>query len=118
MQSLAERARQSPGPERDAYREAGIAIGTGLGNLFALIDPVPVALVGSGAAAYDLMEASIKEAIASTMAGAEHGIPEIRCYPEEHPLIRDGCLICALKDIDRRVVAPGNLVQGALSNAS
>ncbi len=118
MLILAEKARAAPGPERDAYAEAGTAIGTGLGNLFALIDPVPVALVGSGAAAYDLMEKEIAEAVMNSMAGTGHGMPEIYCYPKEHPLIRDGCLISALKDIDRRLVAPGNMVGGALRNAS
>jgi predicted NBD/HSP70 family sugar kinase len=118
MAEIAERGRAAPGPERDAYAEAGTAIGTGLGNLFALIDPVPVALVGSGAAAYDLMEDSIRDAIMSSLAGSEHGMPEISCYSEEHPLIRDGSVITALKDIDRRVVAPGNMANGGLKNAS
>jgi predicted NBD/HSP70 family sugar kinase len=118
MQELAERARAAPGPERDAYAEAGTAIGTGLSNLFALIDPVPVALVGSGAAAYDLMDEEIRAAILDSLAGSEHGMPEIYCFAEEHPLIRDGCLITALKDIDRRVFAPGNQDDGALKNAS
>src|SRR5690606_11074222 len=42
MLELAETARAHDGPERAAYRTAGEAIGTGLGSLFALIDPAPV----------------------------------------------------------------------------
>ena len=39
-------ARAADGPEREAFRKAGEALGFGLGSLFALIDPAPVAMVG------------------------------------------------------------------------
>ena len=53
---------QAEGPEREAYRKAGTAIGYGIGSLFALIDPAPVAFVGGGAAAFDLLEPAIRAA--------------------------------------------------------
>ena len=71
MQALAARARAADGPEREAYRKAGKAIGYGIGSLFALIDPAPVAFVGGGAAAFDLLEPHIRAAIAET-AGGQH----------------------------------------------
>lgn len=118
MRALAKKARHSPGPERDAYREAGTAIGTGLGNLFALIDPVPVALVGPGAAEFSLIEETMREAIAGSMAGSKFDTIAIQCYAEEHSLIREGCMITALKNIDRHTVAPGNVANGVLRHAS
>ena len=71
MQAIAARARAADGPEREAYRKAGTAIGYGIGSLFALIDPAPVAFVGGGAAAFDLLEPHIRAAIAET-AGGQH----------------------------------------------
>src|SRR6185295_10353909 len=47
--ALAAQARAGEGPERRAFAKAGEAIGFGLGSLFALIDPAPVAFVGVGA---------------------------------------------------------------------
>jgi len=83
------------GPERDAYRCAGEALGYGLGSLFAVIDPAPVTFVGIGATAFDLIEPALREAIAQTAgnAGAAgnkvamcigcHGIPGYKSgYPE------------------------------------
>ena len=54
--ALADEARRHDGPEREAFRKAGEALGFGLGSLFALIDPAPVAMVGHGALAFDLLE--------------------------------------------------------------
>ena len=73
MRALADRARRDDGPEREAYRKAGEALGFGLGSLFALIDPAPVAMVGIGALAFDLIEPSLREAIAQT-AGGQHAM--------------------------------------------
>ena len=41
-------------PERKAFEQAGKALGFGLRNLFALMDPMPIAIVGIGATAFDL----------------------------------------------------------------
>ena len=103
--ALAERARSGAAAERAAYRDAGDAIGYGLASLFALIDPVPVAFVGSGAAAFDLMEPNIRAAIDKTIIGEEAAGIEMDCYPSEQPLIRQGCQLTALTHLDRRLFA-------------
>src|SRR5690606_10864138 len=66
LQSLLATARESEGPARLAFREAGQAIGFGLGSLFSLIDPAPVALIGHGTAAFDILEPEIRTALAQT----------------------------------------------------
>ena len=76
------------GPEREAYRKAGEALGFGLGSLFALIDPAPVAMVGVGAAAFDLIEPSLREAIAQTAGGLHSKAISFDTEPDEMPLIR------------------------------
>jgi predicted NBD/HSP70 family sugar kinase len=107
MQALAAAARQRPGPERRAFETAGNALGFALGSLFALIDPAPVAMVGPGVAAFDIIEPTIRDAISRT-AGGQHGPPvEFDIYPDERPLIREGTAMTALTYLDNEVFAPG-----------
>jgi len=107
MEKLAERARRGEGLAREAFREAGRAIGFGLGNLFALIDPAPVAMVGQGTAAFDILEPEIRNALAET-AGGQHaeGI-SFETMPSATPLILHGAAMTALTNLDHHVFAPG-----------
>jgi predicted NBD/HSP70 family sugar kinase len=111
MRELSEIARRQDGPERQAYRKAGEALGFGLGSLFALIDPAPVAMVGMGAAAFDLIEPALREAIAKTAGGQHSTAISFDTIPDELPLIREGCAARALTYVDEEVFAPG--AQGA-----
>jgi predicted NBD/HSP70 family sugar kinase len=107
MQAVAARARAADGPERAAYRKAGEAIGFALGSLFALIDPAPVAFVGIGAAAFDLLEPHIRTAIAQTAGGRHFGAISFDTVTDELPLIRQGCAMQALTFVDQEIFAPG-----------
>jgi predicted NBD/HSP70 family sugar kinase len=104
---LAERARQGEGPEREAFRRAGEALGFGLGSLFALLDPAPVAMVGHGSLAFDLLEGPIREAIARTAGGQHSKAISFATEPNEIPLIKEGCAKRALTFLDEQVFAPG-----------
>ncbi|MCO4317043.1 ROK family transcriptional regulator [Phyllobacterium sp. 21LDTY02-6] len=104
---VAERARLAEGSEREAFRKAGQAIGSGLRSLFSLIDPVPVALVGPGAGVFDLIEEELRAVVSDTSGwGAGHDLT-IRCYPDEHPLILQGCMMTSLLHLDTHHFAPG-----------
>ncbi|APH74050.1 ROK family transcriptional regulator [Aquibium oceanicum] len=107
MLALAGAARDHPGAEREAFRRAGEAIGFGLGSLFALIDPAPVAIVGQGALAFDLVEGPMIEALSKTAGGQHHALPTFETEPDEMPLIREGCALRALAFIDREIFAAG-----------
>lgn len=107
MEALANAARGADGPERVAFRKAGDAIGYGLGSLFALFDPAPVAIVGPGAVAFDVMEGPIREAIAQTAGGAHSGAISFAVETDEMPLIREGCAMTALDFVDAEIAAPG-----------
>jgi predicted NBD/HSP70 family sugar kinase len=100
-------ARESDGPQREAFRRAGEALGYGLGSLFALIDPAPVALVGIGARAFDLIEPALREAIGHTAGGQHSSSISFAIEPEELPLIKLGCAMSALTYIDEEILAPG-----------
>jgi predicted NBD/HSP70 family sugar kinase len=105
---VADRARNVDGEERAAFRKAGQAIGSGLRSLFSLIDPVPVALVGPGAGVFDLIEGELRNVVSGTSGwGAAQNL-NIRCYPEEHPLILQGCMMTSLLYLDTQLFAPGD----------
>jgi len=111
MAALADRARRADGPEREAFRKAGEALGFALGSLFALIDPAPVAMVGHGALAFDLLEGPLNEAIARTAGGQHSKAISFATEPNEGPLIKEGCAARALGFLDGEVFAAG-LTQG------
>jgi len=107
MKALAARARAADGPERAAYRKAGTAIGYGIGSLFALIDPAPIAFIGGGTAAFDLLEPHIRAAIAETAGGQHSDAISFDTVAEELPLIRQGCAMRALTFVDQEIFAGG-----------
>ncbi|MGB3390333.1 MAG: ROK family protein [Pseudaminobacter sp.] len=107
MKALADLGRAADGPERAAFRKAGEAIGFGLGSLFALIDPAPVAIVGIGAAAFDLIEPPLRDAIGRTAGGQHSNAISFDIEPNELPLIREGCTMRALTYLDQEIFAPG-----------
>ena len=107
--ALAKIARMSEGPEREAFRKAGEALGFTLGSLFALIDPAPLAFVGVGASVFDLMEPSLRTALASTVGGQHANAITLTTETDEKPLIREGTAKRALDFIDRNVIATSNI---------
>lgn len=111
MRALAEAARDHEGRERKAFRIAGEALGFGLGSLFALIDPAPVALVGLNAAAFDLIEPSLRDAIARTAGGQHSGSISFSIEPDQIALLREGCAMRALTYVDDRIFAGGRSLQ-------
>jgi len=106
MVALAHEARSCEGPEREAFRQAGRAIGHGLGSLFALIDPAPVAIVGPGTAAFDIIEPALRESLLNTAGGQDAGPLRFELEFDERPLIRAGCAHSALAYVDESIFAP------------
>jgi predicted NBD/HSP70 family sugar kinase len=116
MVALAARARVADGPEREAFRTAGRAIGYGLGSLFALVDPAPVAIVGPGTAAFDIIEPALRESLASTAGGQDAGSLQFELELDESPLIQMGCVHRALNYVDEQVFsAQGPTQRGAVA---
>lgn len=114
MEALIAAAREHDGPERTAFTEAGTAIGFGIGSLFALIDPAPVAVAGTGAAAFDLLEPAIQAAVAQTAGGQHSSAVSFTVEGDEMPLIQQGCAMHALTTVDRSIVAPGQSLAALL----
>jgi predicted NBD/HSP70 family sugar kinase len=98
--AIAGAARAGDGPARAALAAAGRALGTGLAGLYALVDPFPVALIGGGTAAFDLIEQPLRDALGGTMGGGDARDITIDCYPDERPLVLEGCAVKALLQLD------------------
>ena len=112
MRALAERAREADGREQQAYRQAAAALGHGLASLFALIDPVPVAFVGSGTAAFDIMKPDIEAAIKNSNAGSYGDLFDFDLYDSETPLIQLGSVMTALQSVDDGISGGAEAMQG------
>lgn len=109
LEILAARARAGDGPERQAFREAGKAIGTGLSNLFTMFDPIPLVFTGPGVAALDLMMESIDEALSHPSFGMPVTVSIIDSYLDYRALIREGALMRALVFLDQTMPGLGEV---------
>jgi predicted NBD/HSP70 family sugar kinase len=108
---IAEAARRGERNAVAAIEEAGWAIGTGLAGIYALVDPFPVVLIGSGTAAQDLLDPIIRSAVQQSIAvrnavavsgeDGEHLLIEYES--DDSPLVREGCVVRALLALDDEI---------------
>lgn len=105
MEALAETARRTEGPARDAFREAGRAIGTGLSNLFSMFDPIPLVFTGPGVQFLDLMKESITRALDNPSYGLPVTISVVDEEPDHVALTKLGNLMSALTFLDAAIPA-------------
>jgi predicted NBD/HSP70 family sugar kinase len=115
LEQLASRARAANGPERQAFLEAGRAIGTGLSNLFTMFDPIPLVFTGPGVSALDLMMDSIDKALSETSFGLPVAVSVIDSYLDYRGLIREGALMRALVYLDQTMPGQGDARDPAIS---
>ncbi|MCD2178098.1 ROK family transcriptional regulator [Rhizobium sp. C1] len=97
---IVEKARRSDGPERQALKEAGRAIGNGLVNLFTLFDGVPLIMAGASTVALDFMMDEIRAAFANQSFGREVEPDIVDVYPDAPKLMRQGAMLKALAAYD------------------
>lgn len=84
----------------DAFRNAGLALGSGLASLFSIIDPLPLAFVGGGADALDLMMPAIREVLETSAIRNISSELESRSFPNERKLVLEGCSMTSLQYLD------------------
>jgi predicted NBD/HSP70 family sugar kinase len=108
---IAEAARRGERNALAAIEEAGRAIGTGLAGIFALVDPFPVVLIGSGTVAQDLLDPIIRSAVQQSIAvrnavalsGEDSDTLRIEYESDYSPLVREGCVVRALLMLDNEI---------------
>ena len=101
MAELAGRAKAGDDSVRGAYTSAASAIGHGLRNLFTLLDPFPIAFVGSGVLAFDLMEPMIRTSLGRKGIGLAYDDAEFHCYENDLELTLLGTIVTGLTTLDR-----------------
>lgn len=116
--ALAAAARDGDAMARAAFEKAGTAIGHGLRSLFALVDPVPIAFIGAGTRAFDLMEPQIRAGLGLRGVGLSHADTPLHRYDDAFELIRQGALLTALTHLDNTVFADGEFSLGNDRHAS
>ena len=102
---LADAARNGDQAAIEAFHTAGEALGSGLASLFSITDPLPIALVGEGAEALDLMQPAINEILASAAVRNYKGDFEFITFSDENQLILDGCSMTSLRYLDTQLFA-------------
>ncbi|MCX5493531.1 ROK family protein [Kaistia dalseonensis] len=105
MRRLEERARGGEARVREAYHQAGLALGYGVSRLIALINPSRVAFTGRGVAAFDLMEEGFKIGLREGLVAELSRMTEIEVFSAEDGLVDAGILAGALQRLDRELFA-------------
>lgn len=98
--TIADAARDGDIAAIEAYRAAGLAIGSGLASLFSIIDPLPIAFVGEGSGTLDLTLPTIREVLATTSVRNLSSELESRSFPDDKKLVMDGCRMTSLQYLD------------------
>lgn len=87
---IAQTALERDGMERQAFKIAARALGVGLQNVFALIDPAPIALVGFGGAGEQLLEPELRKILSGAFQAHQGDNIQIHWFPDASPLISNG----------------------------
>jgi predicted NBD/HSP70 family sugar kinase len=109
---IASAAIDHDGLERQAFETAARALGVGLRNVFALIDPAPVALVGFGGAGEKLLEPELRLVLEDAFHDDKSEKLRIAWYADSGPLISLGA---AERGLDLLVARIANTSASAFS---
>lgn len=107
MEKLAANSRRGDRQAQFAFRQAGLALGQGLGRMQSLNEKMPVYITGPGVRFYDLMEKGLLDGLSQSRAIRREGMPEIHVILDETALVFTGHLDLALAHMDRSAVVNG-----------
>lgn len=85
----------------NAFTVAGRAVGQGLVNLFTLLDPMPVALVGHSDNAFELMSSGLQTILAEHLINGPDPSTLLHCFNHDDPLLSQGLIDNSLSHVDR-----------------
>ena len=105
VDKIALRARQGHRMAGFAFRQAGIALGTGISRLLSLHGHMPVHITGPGIRYYDLMRAGVEEGLAQTHVVRLSGMPQLDVVADEPALVYEGHLGLAFQLIDQDILS-------------
>ena len=85
----------------NAFKVAGKAVGEGLVNLFTLLDPMPVALVGHNDSAFELMSSGLHTILAEHLINGPDPSSLLHCFNHDDTLLCQGLIDNSLSHVDR-----------------
>jgi len=108
MEHIIEAALSNNTSACEAFYDAGKAVGQGLGNLFNLFDPMPIAFIGRSNQAISLMMSGLESSLQMTAPqlndeSSQDDKPQLHCYDNEHALLRHGLTLNALSSADQQL---------------
>jgi len=108
LRSISEDAKKGDANAINAFTMAGHAIGSGLATVFALLDPIPVALVGHNSDAFNLMQPQIETALTHVGRSSADWSHLLHCYHDDAPLLQSGLILDAMALMDREFAVNAN----------
>jgi predicted NBD/HSP70 family sugar kinase len=104
IEKIAHQARQGHRMARLAFRQAGMALGSGLSRLLSLYESMPIFITGPGTRYYELLREGIEEGLAQALVVRLGGLPPLTVVPDEPALVFEGHLIVAFSRVDQDVL--------------
>jgi predicted NBD/HSP70 family sugar kinase len=111
MAAIEDRARNGDPSALAAYREAGCAIGFGLGRLFALIGSVPVAFTGSGTRVMTLIDTGLRDGFEQSLVEDLRGRLDYETIEDDAALVFKGLAMTGLSRLDSEDVVADTLLR-------
>lgn len=105
MDKIAALARNGHKMAGFAFRNAGVALGSGLSRVLNLYQQMPIFITGPGARYFDLLKNGLNEALSQSLQARLEGVPDITVDADEPLRVFSGHLDRALGAIDERVLA-------------
>ncbi len=104
VDKIAENARRGDRMAAFAFRQAGVALGTGLSRLLSLYGLMPIIITGPGIRYYDLLQSGLESGLNQAHVVRMQGMPEITIEFNELELVYDGHLGRSLNIMDERII--------------
>jgi predicted NBD/HSP70 family sugar kinase len=105
IDKIAMQARQGHRMSRQAFRQAGVALGNGLSRLLSLYDTMPIHITGPGTRYHDLLADGMQEGLSQTHAVRLAGLPQISIVDDEPLLVFEGHSAVAFSILDHDALA-------------
>ncbi|MEP1441761.1 MAG: ROK family transcriptional regulator [Hyphomicrobiales bacterium] len=103
MDKLAALARDGDDAAKQAFHKAGMALGTGLGNLIMLANPKNLLFTGPGVKHFDLLEPAVHKALEHAARNGHQ--PKMSMIDDSRDLIESGLLALGYTKLDREIFA-------------
>lgn len=113
MQAFYEAALSGDKAARQAFETAGMAIGEGLANVFTLLDPIPVALVGCNENAFALMQPGICKVLDAHLVNGPNAESLLHRYEDDDTLLVQGLIDNSLSAVDQILAAQNSATESA-----